>query len=97
MAKSFNQCLKTCLIFLIRCYQYTISAFLGNCCRFQPSCSAYTIQAIQHFGCIRGFYLALKRILCCHPWHPGGIDPLPKTHTIKTAPLNRASICKKIF
>lgn len=51
---------------------------LGQCCRFYPSCSSYAIEAIQLFGCLRGGYLILKRILRCHPWGKGGYDPIPE-------------------
>lgn len=50
-----------------------------QCCRFYPSCSSYAIEAIQQFGCFRGGYLTLKRILRCHPWGKGGYDPIPET------------------
>lgn len=63
---------------MIRAYQYLLSPLLGSCCRFYPSCSSYTINAIQSHGSARGCYLALRRIVCCHPWHPGGFDPVPE-------------------
>lgn len=73
----FNQVIKTGLIWLIRVYRYALSSLLGHCCRFEPSCSAYTMEAIQTHGCCKGCYLGLRRILRCHPWHPGGIDTVP--------------------
>ncbi|NLO81077.1 MAG: membrane protein insertion efficiency factor YidD [Xanthomonadaceae bacterium] len=66
------------LIGLIRCYQWTISPLLGPCCRFYPSCSQYAIEAVRLHGSLRGSYLALRRLLRCHPWHPGGVDPVPE-------------------
>jgi putative membrane protein insertion efficiency factor len=72
-----NSYLQTCLLAMIRVYRFAFSALLGPCCRFEPSCSAYALDAIQYHGCIKGCYLGLKRILRCHPWHPGGIDPIP--------------------
>ncbi len=66
------------LILVIRGYQYLISPFLGNHCRFYPSCSSYALEAIEHHGAVRGSGLALRRIARCHPWHHGGIDPVPQ-------------------
>lgn len=62
---------------LIRLYQLTISPLLGPRCRFYPSCSQYALEAVNRFGFLRGGWLALKRIGRCHPWHPGGLDPVP--------------------
>lgn len=66
------------LIGLIRVYQYLISPLLGPRCRFYPTCSHYAVEAIKVHGVARGSYLALRRVLRCHPWHPGGIDPVPE-------------------
>ncbi|TQV82712.1 membrane protein insertion efficiency factor YidD [Exilibacterium tricleocarpae] len=65
---------------LIRLYQYLASPWLGNQCRFYPSCSHYAEQAIVSHGLIRGGLLTLRRLSKCHPWHPGGIDPVPDPH-----------------
>lgn len=62
---------------LIRGYQIAISPLLGDHCRFYPSCSHYAYQAIGKYGIFRGGYLALLRLLKCHPFHPGGVDPVP--------------------
>ncbi len=69
--------IKTILLVLIRIYRYTLSYWVGQHCRFYPSCSAYAESAISQYGGVRGSYLATKRLLRCHPWHPGGEDPLP--------------------
>ncbi len=69
--------MKNMLLFSIRCYQKYISAYLGKNCRFYPTCSQYTYEAIQKYGCLKGIYLGIKRISKCHPFHPGGYDPLP--------------------
>lgn len=61
---------------LIACYRYWISPLLGRACRFEPSCSEYASQAIDRFGAIQGGGLALRRLLKCHPFHPGGYDPV---------------------
>lgn len=62
---------------LIRLYQWTISPLLGPTCRFHPSCSNYAIEAIRRFGLLRGGWLTLCRLGRCHPWNPGGFDPVP--------------------
>ena len=68
--------MRSILILFIRGYRYLVSPLLGPRCRFEPSCSVYAMQAIQRFGIIRGMWLALLRILRCHPLHPGGFDPV---------------------
>ncbi len=65
------------VIALIRAYQYLISPLLGPHCRFYPSCSQYAVEAIRRHGLLRGGYLSLHRLSRCHPWHPGGLDPVP--------------------
>jgi len=66
------------LIALIRGYQWFISPLLGNHCRFYPSCSEYAREAIERHGAVRGVWLAIRRVARCHPWHPGGVDPVPE-------------------
>lgn len=65
------------LIMLIRGYRLVLSPWLGNQCRFHPTCSVYAIEALEQHGALRGCWLALRRIGRCHPWHPGGLDPVP--------------------
>jgi len=65
------------VIFFIRIYQFFLSPFLGKNCRFYPSCSQYAVEALEKYGFFKGSLLALKRILRCHPFHPGGYDPVP--------------------
>ncbi len=62
---------------LIRGYQLIISPFLGQSCRFYPTCSEYTLQAVELHGVLRGLWLGIRRISKCHPLHPGGVDPVP--------------------
>lgn len=65
------------LLFLIRVYQRTISRYTAPTCRFYPSCSEYAAQAVARYGPWRGAALAVRRVLRCHPLHPGGFDPVP--------------------
>ena len=66
------------LIYLVKAYRYLLSPLLGNHCRFYPSCSSYALTALQEHGAARGSWLAVRRISRCHPFHPGGIDPVPE-------------------
>lgn len=65
------------MIWGVKAYRLTLSAFIGNACRFQPSCSAYALEAIQRHGGLRGGRMALWRILRCNPWGGSGYDPVP--------------------
>ena len=65
------------LLGLIQVYRYALSPFLGQRCSFHPSCSAYAAEALTRYGPLRGTWLAIKRVLRCHPFHPGGHDPVP--------------------
>lgn len=69
--------MRTVLVLLVRGYQVTLSPLLPAACRYYPSCSAYAIEALQKHGALRGSWLAAKRIARCHPFHPGGYDPVP--------------------
>lgn len=70
--------LKNLLLGLIGMYRYGISPMLGRNCRFHPTCSEYAMEAIKVHGSLRGSWLALKRVGKCHPFHPGGFDPVPE-------------------
>ncbi|MBM3390517.1 MAG: membrane protein insertion efficiency factor YidD [Betaproteobacteria bacterium] len=65
------------LIFAVRVYRLALSPLLGRNCRFHPSCSEYAIEALEKHGGLRGSWLAARRLSRCHPWHPGGYDPVP--------------------
>ncbi len=69
--------MKRALLFLVRLYQRAISPLLGRHCRYDPSCSEYMAQAIERYGAGRGVWIGLKRLARCHPFHAGGLDPVP--------------------
>jgi putative membrane protein insertion efficiency factor len=69
--------MKTLLQALIRLYQYLFRPMLGSNCRFAPSCSDYALEAVGKYGALKGGWLALRRVARCHPYHPGGYDPVP--------------------
>ena len=71
--------MKRFLLVSIRLYQLSLSPWLGHHCRFYPTCSDYAAQAIQAHGSLRGGWMALRRVLRCHPWHAGGLDPVPNS------------------
>ena len=73
------------LVLPIRAYQLLVSPLLGPRCRFYPSCSSYALEAIRTHGALRGTWLGGRRLLRCHPWNPGGLDPVPPT-TARLAP-----------
>ncbi|MEW8506703.1 MAG: membrane protein insertion efficiency factor YidD [Candidatus Thiodiazotropha sp.] len=66
------------VIFLVRLYQTILSPFIGQHCRFYPSCSAYALEALEKHGVMAGLWLSIKRVSRCHPWHEGGVDPVPE-------------------
>ena len=85
--------LASLLTLAVLAYRYALSPLLGPRCRFYPSCSAYALEALDHHGAVQGAWLSLRRILRCHPWHPGGYDPVPECaqsgrHTHSKSPLH---------
>ena len=71
-------------LLILTFYKKWISPWMGNHCRFYPTCSSYTYEAIEKYGVFRGIWLGGKRLLKCHPLHPGGLDPIPKKHKVKS-------------
>lgn len=76
---------------LIRIYQICIRCVMFNHCRFHPSCSQYAIEAIKGHGLIKGGYLTVTRLLRCHPWYPGGFDPVPNSKSMQPVDRQRES------
>jgi len=70
--------MKRMLLAALAAYRYLFRPLLGANCRFYPSCSDYASEAIERHGALRGVLLALGRVSRCHPWHPGGFDPVPR-------------------
>jgi putative membrane protein insertion efficiency factor len=69
------------LVAVVRAYQWLVSPLLPPSCRFYPSCSAYAVTALQRHGAAKGSWLAARRVARCHPFHPGGLDPVPDRET----------------
>jgi putative membrane protein insertion efficiency factor len=69
--------MKYVLLGLVRGYQYAVRPMLGSNCRFYPSCSDYAREALERYGALKGAWLATRRLARCHPYHPGGFDPVP--------------------
>jgi putative membrane protein insertion efficiency factor len=74
----YGEKMRRIMISLIKLYQTILSPFVGQHCRFYPSCSSYALEALEKHGTLRGLWLSIKRVSRCHPWHEGGVDPVPE-------------------
>lgn len=81
LGRAASRAARNVVIGVLRAYRILVSPWLGDNCRFDPSCSVYAMEAIERFGVVRGIALAVKRILRCHPWGPSGYDPVPDLKT----------------
>jgi putative membrane protein insertion efficiency factor len=86
---SIGRLLATPLIALIRVYQRVVSPMRPATCRYYPSCSAYAVEALQRHGALRGSWLAVRRLGRCHPWNPGGPDPVPPARPVAAQTSHR--------
>ena len=78
------------LIGLLKLYRLVVSPLYGNVCRYYPSCSAYALRSVEVHGAVRGSWLAIRRLLRCHPWAAGGYDPVPGTPEFEAEQRERA-------
>jgi len=83
--------MKQLLIWLLKGYRFAISPLYGQVCRFYPTCSAYALEAVTEHGAIRGSWLAARRVGRCHPWNPGGYDPVPPRRQHQPTPEQSTS------
>jgi putative membrane protein insertion efficiency factor len=75
--------IRSIFLLILKIYKKVLSPLLGNHCRFYPTCSMYAYEAIEKHGIFKGIFLGCRRLLKCHPWHPGGIDPVPEKNKVK--------------
>ncbi|RJK94703.1 membrane protein insertion efficiency factor YidD [Vallicoccus soli] len=86
LASGVRSPLQLLLLAAIRAYQLAVSPLLGPVCRFYPSCSCYGFEAVRVHGALRGTWLTVRRLLRCHPWNPGGVDPVPPRRSPRRSP-----------
>ncbi|MBG7620913.1 membrane protein insertion efficiency factor YidD [Herbaspirillum sp. AP02] len=89
--------MKTPLLLLLRAYKLGVSPFLGQNCRFYPSCSDYAAEAVRVHGALKGSLLAGKRLCKCHPWHPGGLDFVPGSAEARAHAMSQSSTSSPDF
>lgn len=83
MKRNFSKIVTMPFIWMVRFYQVAISPYTPSSCRYTPTCSTYTIEALQKFGIIKGGWLSVKRIVSCNPWGGSGYDPVPEKNELK--------------
>lgn len=91
-----NGIAQSTVVGLIRLYQYVVSPWLGRCCRFEPTCSHYAVQAIQSHGVLRGLIFAFIRLGKCQPFHSGGVDPIPGARWLPGQCFNEPSCSAEV-
>ncbi|MGH3446646.1 MAG: membrane protein insertion efficiency factor YidD [Nocardioidaceae bacterium] len=79
------------LIWFLKAYRLLISPLYGQVCRYYPSCSAYALESVTRYGAVKGCWLAVRRIVCCHPWAAGGYDPVPTEFRWRKPPESATS------
>ena len=88
--KHIGNDMKRIILGILTIYKKMISPFLPPSCRYYPTCSDYCREAVERFGVLRGLNLGIKRLLRCHPWHPGGYDPVPEhLKSLKQNPVGK--------
>lgn len=81
--------MRKAIVFLLRLYKKFISPMLPPSCRFKPTCSEYAMEAFEKFGVLKGFYLSIRRVMRCNPYHRGGWDPVPDVFSFHYRPIPR--------
>jgi uncharacterized protein len=89
--------INTALIMTVKAYRLLLSPWLGSACRFEPTCSVYSIGALERHGAARGSYLTLKRLARCHPWCEGGHDPVPQGAATATHPVDSPRLFTRLL
>jgi uncharacterized protein len=92
-----QQLMQNFLVGIVKAYRLFLSPWLGSACRFEPTCSVYSIEALETHGAAKGSYLTLKRLGRCHPWCEGGLDPVPAKSPKKSQPLEKAALFTHLF
>lgn len=91
MFSALDRLVRGPLVLAVRAYRFFLSPWLGNACRFEPTCSAYALEALERHGALGGSYLAARRVVRCHPWCDGGYDPVPERSPWRDLRRDRAA------